>query len=56
MHKFSCTLARFDSYIGSQHSMQYHAAKVGIKSCRGAKECISFVNICTYVCMYVATM
>ena len=33
--------------------------KVGIKSCRGARECVSFVHVrmyvCTYVCMYIAT-
>ena len=29
----------------------HHATKVGIKSCRGARECISFVHLCTYVSM-----
>ena len=24
-------------------------AKVGIKSCRGARECVSFVHVCMYV-------
>ena len=24
-------------------------AKVGIKSCRGARECVLFVHVCTYV-------
>ena len=28
--------------------------KVGIKSCRSARECVSFVHVCMYVCMYVA--
>ena len=27
----------------------YHDAKVGIKSCRGAREYVSFVHVCTYV-------
>ena len=27
-------------------AIRHHAAKVGIKSCRGATECVSFVHIC----------
>ena len=33
-----------------------HDAKVGIKSCRGARECVSFVHVRTYVCSYSAAI
>ena len=43
-YTFSSTSTRFNPSF-----VQNHAAKVGIKSCRGARECV----ICAY--MYVAT-
>ena len=53
MHKcntFSSTSTKFNPYFGKQH----YDAKVGIKSCRGARECVSFVHAC--ICSYPAAI
>ena len=37
-------LPRFTPYFGSNNYRQHRPAKVGIKSCRSARECVSFVH------------
>ena len=51
MHKsntFSSTSARFIIPTLAA-KICHHAAKVGIKSCRGARECASFVHAAEYL-------
>ena len=35
-------------YYKQDNYKQYEPAKVGIKSCRFARECVSFMHGCTY--------
>ena len=53
MHKntFSSKSTRFNAYFGSCSYIykQHNPAKVGIKSCRLARECVSFVHAWMYL-------
>ena len=54
----ACTNETYSLYSTSTRSLannilaKHHDAKVGIKSCRGAREYVSFVHVCMYVCSY----
>ena len=43
------TSTRFNPYFGSMILHLMLAPKIGVKSCRGARECVSFVHIRMYI-------
>ena len=42
------SLAPLQDLIPTTFITIHHNAKVGIKSCRYARECVSFVHVCSY--------
>ena len=43
---------RFNPYFGRYNYEQHKPAKEGIKSCRFAKECASFIHVWVYLLQY----
>ena len=48
------TSTRFNPTLANNILAKHHDAKVGIKSCRGAREYVSFVHVCMYVATHAA--